>query len=229
MSDNPFRDRLAELAAPAYRLDGPKFTERVLVPTSAGRDPFTGPAERMSTPGQHKYIADLFNVRDLSAEQRPHYVARLRELSHQLDADSRDRVGTDIEGMTFAQASALIDTLKALPYRKVATAAQADVPAGRYAYIAEDGRTVFVKVDRPTEGQWAGRTFVKLQLSDSYERMPRVIQQAVLRRITDQGIKECAVRYGHELGVCGVCGRSLTNEASREAGIGPKCAAGFGW
>lgn len=219
MSANPFRDRLAQLPAPAYRLDGPKFSGPVTVPPSAGRDPFAGPAERMSTPGQHKFIVDLLNVRDLSAEQRPRYAARLRELAANWD--------TALAPLTFAQASALIDTLKALPCRKVATAV--DVPAGRYAYVNDEGRTVFVKVDRPTEGQWAGRTFVKLQLSNSYERMPSQFQAAALRAIAGQGVKECALRYGHELGKCGVCGRSLTNEASREAGIGPTCAAGSGW
>jgi uncharacterized protein DUF6011 len=33
------------------------------------------------------------------------------------------------------------------------------------------------------------------------------------------------VRYGQELGECGHCGRTLTDEASRAAGIGPVCAS----
>jgi hypothetical protein len=45
--------------------------------------------------------------------------------------------------------------------------------------------------------------------------------QAAIRKV---GFKESSIRYGLELGHCGRCGRELTNEASREAGIGPICA-----
>ena len=38
-----------------------------------------------------------------------------------------------------------------------------------------------------------------------------------------------SVRYGHEIGACGVCGRTLTDSDSRERGIGPICAAKMGW
>jgi hypothetical protein len=34
-----------------------------------------------------------------------------------------------------------------------------------------------------------------------------------------------AMRYGKELGRCGVCDMPLTNEESRELGIGPVCRA----
>ena len=35
--------------------------------------------------------------------------------------------------------------------------------------------------------------------------------------------------FGQALGICGVCGRSLTTKESRERGIGPKCARTKGW
>lgn len=38
-----------------------------------------------------------------------------------------------------------------------------------------------------------------------------------------------AERYGRELGVCGCCGRDLTNATSRARGIGPVCAQKRGW
>lgn len=40
---------------------------------------------------------------------------------------------------------------------------------------------------------------------------------------------EAAVRYGRETGVCACCGRKLTDPKSVEAGIGPICAATFGF
>jgi len=41
-------------------------------------------------------------------------------------------------------------------------------------------------------------------------------------------LEQAAQVYGQELGHCGRCGRTLTNEASRHLGIGPECAT-KGW
>lgn len=40
--------------------------------------------------------------------------------------------------------------------------------------------------------------------------------------------KDALVRYGRELGSCGLCGRTLVDPVSIEAGIGPICAEKFG-
>jgi hypothetical protein len=39
--------------------------------------------------------------------------------------------------------------------------------------------------------------------------------------------KAAVTRYGQELGHCGVCGRHLTDETSRDIGIGPECRKHF--
>lgn len=129
-----------------------------------------------------------------------------------------------------------IDELKAMPLAAEAAVPsisgaleQYNVPAGRYAVTGNDGQTVFVKVDRPTEGQWAGRIFVRLQVSDSEVRIGRASQHTLLAKIADAGIKASMLRYGVELGHCGHCGRTLTNEESRAAGIGPVCRGKMGW
>lgn len=106
------------------------------------------------------------------------------------------------------------------------------VPAGRYAIDTYDGAhndIAFYKVDRPTEGKWAGYVFVKLMVSDEEQRLPHAAARGVLRRIAEVGAEAASARYGQEIGECGVCGRTLTNDESRERGIGPKCAAGMGW
>jgi hypothetical protein len=41
--------------------------------------------------------------------------------------------------------------------------------------------------------------------------------------------KQAAIAYGRRFGVCCKCGRELTNKASIELGIGPICAAKYGW
>lgn len=101
-----------------------------------------------------------------------------------------------------------------------------EVPAGRYAIDTQDGAAnelAFYKVDRPTEGRWAGYVFVKLQVSDDEQRVSREVAKSVVRRIAEVGAQAASARYGHELGVCGVCGRTLTNDESRALGIGPVC------
>jgi hypothetical protein len=106
------------------------------------------------------------------------------------------------------------------------------VPAGRYAVATEDGAVntlAFYKVDRPTEGKWAGYVFVKLMRSDEEVRLSRAAGATVLAKIAAVGAKEASAAYGREIGSCGVCSRTLTNDDSREIGIGPDCRARLGW
>lgn len=153
--------------------------------------------------------------------------------------------------LTREGASALISWLSGLPRKDRVEAVQAatveqrkqdnvtngrpsetEVPAGRYAVETEDGATnglAFYKVDRPTDGKWAGYVFVKLMQSDEEQRMSRSAGDAILRKIAAVGAEAASARYGHEIGACGLCGRTLTNDESRVRGIGPICAAKAGW
>lgn len=190
-------------ARKADRLPEPRFTDEI-------------------RPRQLEYVTDLLQERNISAESRPAYAARLRVLAANPAA---------VADLTRVQASALIDCLSALPRRvdSVPVPRPESVPAGRYAVQPEEGQLRFYKVDRPTEGRWAGYTFVERQESGDFRRISRGEQAQALRLIEAQGVKESAARYGHELGVCGVCARELTNEESRAAGIGPVCRAKNGW
>jgi hypothetical protein len=135
------------------------------------------------------------------------------------------------------QASRWIERLKSLPKKHEAhrpapgavLTVDSTVPAGRYAITGQDGTTDFYRVDRPTEGRWAGYTFVKLQISDEYQRVPMRNCQGILDRIAAAGPEQASKRYGKELGHCGVCGRTLTNNESIDRGIGPVCAAKHSW
>lgn len=98
-----------------------------------------------------------------------------------------------------------------------------DVTAGYYALVnSNDHKTYFFKVDRPTEGRWAGYTFVK-QLSGGNElRVDRAEAPFILRAIARNPL-EAATRYGAETKICGMCHTRLTDEKSRTLGIGPVC------
>lgn len=107
------------------------------------------------------------------------------------------------------------------------------IPAGRYALTGADGTTDFYSVDKPTEGKWTGYTFVNL-IRSSIRADGRFAQrgaagQAILARIEAAGPRESMARYGHEIGSCGMCNRTLTDPESIRLGIGPICLAKGGW
>lgn len=101
-----------------------------------------------------------------------------------------------------------------------------EVREGHYAVASVTGNNDldFFRVDRPTEGRWAGRTFVKRVIGGHPEYAVRGEDaRRVLERIAAD--PEAGQRYGQEIGRCCACNRRLTDEASRAAGIGPDCAS----
>lgn len=140
------------------------------------------------------------------------------------------------ENATSKMASAVIDYLTTLPKREPTRTERpvhegtktGPVPAGRYAIVLY-GETKFYKVDCPTEGKWAGYTFVKVLASDTEHPIRNSgLKSVILAQIAEDPAAASA-RYGHEIGECGVCGRTLTDEVSRARGIGPICADKRGW
>lgn len=120
-------------------------------------------------------------------------------------------------------ASALIDAMLDLPFVKREVPAEEkfeDIPDGRYALDNSSGKgdTVFYKV-------WTRRNEsrgVALQVSDDFIPVRRSDVAGVLKRI-QKDVRGSLARYGQEIGACGICGRTLTDETSREMGIGPVC------
>lgn len=122
---------------------------------------------------------------------------------------------------TFAEASTLIGDLIKMPRvsRKKRTVELHGLPEGRYAVNTDEGHLAFYNV---TERG------VFLQLSDSLNAMPEVVEQAIIAKILVDPA-EAARTYGRELEICAVCGRTLTNDVSRAYGIGPVCRKNTGW
>lgn len=85
----------------------------------------------------------------------------------------------------------------------------------------------FLNVKRSSDG-----SVQVLRVIGGHADQPLAAAQAValLERIAcTADIPAAIVTYGTELGVCGRCGRHLTDEDSRAAGIGPDCASRLGW
>lgn len=159
----------------------------------------------------------------------------IRILLRERDTDAlTDNQRTWLESADFttlsrAGASKVISALLALPVRAKRITPEAHaVPNGRYA-IEHEGTLKFYKVNTPTEGRWAGRTFVEVQASDElYPVRDQATRQFILASIADDP-QAAMLRYGQEIGSCGHCGRTLTNEESRQYGIGPICRGKMGW
>lgn len=100
-----------------------------------------------------------------------------------------------------------------------------DVPAGYYAIPSGGSNDLtFLRVDRPTEGRWAGYTFLRMVVGGHPDRrVPRAQVRGFLQAILDADPTEASKVYGREIGRCGRCNRHLTDEVSRAYGLGPTC------
>jgi len=146
------------------------------------------------------------------------------------------RISEDPEeyGMSLAKASELITWFLKQPDKPQETVvsngvetstALSALPPGRYALpkagtTLEDNELRFYHCWESRDKQ-AKRLYVLFGPSGS--KMPYPAQMSVAQMIIKEGIRECAIRYGKEIGSCSNCGRRLTNRISRELGIGPVC------
>lgn len=173
--------------------------------------PETTPAFTQS-PAQVKFISDLVlavNALDKTlGEQAASYTGRM-----------------DREGMwTRENTSRWIDNLKAklAELREARNPiALATVANGRYA-VEENGVLRFFKVKN---GSGAGFVFLDVQASDEWHSIRNLGRIRAVLALIAADPKAAMIRYGQELGECGHCGRTLTDAASRAAGIGPICAS----
>jgi len=99
------------------------------------------------------------------------------------------------------------------------------VTEGHYAVTSHTGNNDldFFRVDTPAEGQWAGRLFVKRVIGGRPDQAIRGSEARELLKLAEDAPVEARRRYGVEIGRCSCCNRHLTDETSRELGIGPEC------
>lgn len=105
-----------------------------------------------------------------------------------------------------------------------------DVLAGSYGIdTSKDDRFVndfsFFRVWIGDRGGWS----VKLYVSDYTDRVTLQFKtQLDMIKLIAQDPEAASKAFGLEFGRCGVCGRGLTNDVSRELGIGPICRQNVG-
>lgn len=112
------------------------------------------------------------------------------------------------------------------------------VLSGSYAVPHGDNETAFYVIDniKDEKSKWNGWVFVNILSSDTKlkvgsQRPNQNYQgqhESLLREIKNDPYK-AATLFGHLIGRCGICGRTLTDPESIERGIGPICAEKVGW
>jgi hypothetical protein len=131
----------------------------------------------------------------------------------------------------------MIDTLLAAPRRpwepkvevqaEVAPAAPvrarldfSSIPDGNYA-VRVDGVVKFYRVSTGRNGY----KNVQVRASDELFMKFGKAGIAILHQIVEAGLVESQMLYANELGRCWRCGKTLTDEVSRDRGMGPDCYA----
>lgn len=157
-------------------------------------------------------------------------LSQLRTHNATVYADAAPWVERNLESLSFTSISNVIDRLRghlaAPPVAGAVVEAPAkrafdpydDIPSGYYAVSNNDGDTSFYRVNHKD-----GRVYVDLQVSDALQRIPWATRKAALDKIRHDGPEACGKRYADEIGRCYRCGRTLTDETSRDLGIGPTC------
>lgn len=170
----------------------------------------------------HPSIAD---VRECCSGRSP--MIRTRTITvHQDDIDMQ-RMEAEADRAESMRDTAAKWKDRADSLRQPAAPAKVDVPEGRYA-IGPVGETKFYSVEKG-EGRWKGYTFVKVQASDDlYNIRNRQERERILAEI-GQDVEAAMVRYGKELGHCGVCNRTLTKPESIARGMGRICYGKMGF
>jgi hypothetical protein len=129
--------------------------------------------------------------------------------------------------LTTAEASVRIDrakaTVKALKPSAVFVVAPPIKRVTDGDYALQDGDTLkFYTVSTGNKGQWTGFQFVTVHASDERFPVKGETRKAVLAAIAADPA-EASGRYGRHFQRCGRCHKQLTDEVSRQRGIGPDC------
>lgn len=187
---------------------------------------YMNPDRKLATDKQISFL------RKLAAERSIEYLSDGTEIGDDLTVQALPR---DVM-------SEQIDLLLKAPRPERFTATIEPVPGldlsvlrGGFYAATVDGVTKFFKIDRVTEGRWADWTFVKIQASDDLHRQGSQKPGQAYKGASENYLQAIIADenaafalYGAEIGRCGVCGRTLTDETSRELGIGPICRGKLG-
>jgi hypothetical protein len=197
---------------------GPKPSLMDLAAKITGGEPVTGQIAEAVTGGEEDLEADgpiglAFNRPELSALRAALSIAICETDGTPMDHELHARIDAFLTGAPKAAP-------KAGGFPVVAD--------GHYALAGPDGVRFYRVQQGKAASKWAGFTFLDSQHSDDYTPVKAAtVKRQILEAIAVDPLA-AAKLYGTELGVCGVCHKTLTDPKSIADGIGPKCAAKIG-
>ena len=96
----------------------------------------------------------------------------------------------------------------------------------KFSLAPENGRNAGYVYVKTTDGTYLGKISPTGQWSRSYECTPAYADAVATIGRDPLG---ALVEHGHQTGNCGICNRRLSDPESVTRGIGPICAAKYGW
>lgn len=192
------------------------------------------PADGVTPVPVYATRSDDFVPPPASPKQRSYIQSLLVERQHGWPTDDLE----ELEQLKFGRELGKREASQAIDYllsRPVANGAPAQDLRDSWPEV-EDGRYA-VRNDAGAENDLAfyvvshsrtGRVYVKHQTGPNMTPVPFQQIGAILTKIAAEP-KVAMLRYGVELGTCGACGLELTNQTSREYGVGPVCRGKRGW
>jgi len=170
------------------------------------------------------------NAEDLRPISEPQYNFINKLKIERGEPPNLDGYEEAMKTQTLVWAKGEIKRLQELPKTNKATALEAkirSIPEGRYAVdsLSRANDLDFYLVDKPTDGNWAGFTFVKMIVGGKPEyNVKGARRHDVLRAIAEAGWEVAAKIYSDQTNECSKCGIHLTKYASRQLGYGYICA-----
>lgn len=100
---------------------------------------------------------------------------------------------------------------------------------GYYAVVdPQDNVTKFFQVRRPTAGNWKGYVFLSAVSGENHLSIRDQNERDRIYGLIAKDILGALKLFGQKIGKCGHCRKQLTDEVSREFGIGPVCRKALG-
>jgi hypothetical protein len=195
------------------------------------------------TENQKGYLQDLIGNRQMPADDREWLSARLEDDDVTKEMASA-MIGQLVKRPKIQAASESAPVLRdgTIDYRQIPGAtlpvgfvviSGVTIPRGSYGVLTPEAtnQTSFFRlwIGDYQDDRFHGKMSMDQLIGPEKYKVYGKTRERILRMIAEQDPAECAMRYGLEIGKCGICGRRLTNDLSRKLGIGPVCRENWGW
>jgi hypothetical protein len=195
----------------------------VITSTELDFDDIDAVAQPQPTEGQMKFVTDLRAAWQEAEDEIARLTGREARRPAWVDPASREEASAMIDRGKDARDAIRVELREARRAHRAASRVEVTEGMWIVGEIVEGMQPEIYKVQIAVHG--SGRPYAKRLYADGF-----AYEQGGMRRIAEAGRKmtlDEAQSYGKLYGVCCKCGRTLTDENSIAAGIGPICAGKF--